>query len=105
MTRAFAVHDPASSRAHEQGWRGTRGLWTGISGVFTGVAERLMHEAGEGRGGFDAGLDRPSGRGCHLARCRSSLAAHPIHEHAEPQQSEEQKHVEKWVVSHMLSLP
>src|SRR5882724_10971942 len=53
---------PASSGAHEQGWRGTRGLWTGISGVFTGVAERLMHETGEGLGGFGTGLDRPRGR-------------------------------------------
>jgi hypothetical protein len=38
---------PASSCVHAQGWRGTRGLWTGISDVFTGVAERLMHEGAE----------------------------------------------------------
>jgi hypothetical protein len=74
-------------------------------GVLTRVAGGRVGEASKRLGVFGTCLDRLGGRGRRLAWRGSSPEPHPIQEHAEAEQSEEQECVEKQVMSHVVPLP
>jgi hypothetical protein len=61
-----------------------------FDGVLTGVTVGLVDESDKGCRLFQAFLDGRGRRGCRLARGQSPLEPHPIHEHGEPEEAEEE---------------
>ena len=58
--------------------------------MLTGITEGLVGKSDKGCRLFQAFLDGRGRRGRRLARCKSPLEPHRLHEHGEPEEAEEQ---------------